>query len=600
MKISNYSLNYPALRTGQMDPFGFLTVCRELGVEGASIHVRNLPESGSEYLKRLRRAYLDAGLSVSMFSVTTNFGSPEDQHGSELDKAREAIRIATFLGAPILRVFAGSPPSEGERQLAFERAIRGVRRVCEEAASFGLPVGLQNHNHGALVRTGEEVVRFVRGVDHPNFTLILDTGQFAGSRGASGSVPEDLKDTDFMESIRLTASLASYVRVKFYRPRADGSEPWIDYPTVLDILRGVHYQGFIDIVYEPSRDPADPGDPAETAIPRVVAFLRRQLAAGQPQTAPLPSLKGQARYAGLQTGRYVEPVEVRSETAVAFLEGPAVSRSGSVYFTNIPARRILEWNPEGRRLSVFREQSNRANGLMFDRQGRLLACEGGGRVTRTQMGSGQITTLADQYEGRELGAPNDLDLDSQGRVYFTSRLANRDPQAGNVNSVYRIDAPGQIARVLHWPDIDMPNGIVVSPDDKILYLIDADGKAGRARRIRAYDLGRDGSATNERTLYDFYPGRSGDGMAIDAEGNLWVAAGLHRRRGSSETLDTHPGIHVISPEGKLVAFVQTPEDSITNCTFGGTDLRTLYITCGKFLLSVRTRIPGKPSYRPDA
>ena len=600
MKISNYSLNYPALRTGEMDPLGFLTVCHELGVEGASIHVRNLPESGSEYLKRLRRGYLDSGLSVSMFSVTTNFGSPEDQHGVELDKAREAIRIATFLGAPILRVFAGSPPSEGERQAAFERAIRGIRRVCEEAANVGLPVGLQNHNHGALVRTGEEVVRFIRGVDHPNFTLILDTGQFAGSRGASGSVPDELKDTDFMESIRLTASLASYVRVKFYRPRADGSEPWIDYAAVLDILRGVHYQGFLDIVYEPSRDPADPGDPAETAIPRIVTFLRRQLATGQSQPAPLPSLKGQLRYAGLQTGRYAEQVEVRSETAVAFLEGPAVSRSGSVYFTNIPARRILEWNPEERRLSVFREQSNRANGLMFDRQGRLLACEGGGRVTRTEMGSGEITTLADQYAGRELGAPNDLDLDSQGRVYFTSRLANQDPEVENVNSVYRIDGPGQVVRVLHWPNIDMPNGIVVSPDDKTLYLIDADGKAGRARRIRAYDLGADGSATHERTLYDFYPGRSGDGMAIDAQGNLWVAAGLHRRRGSSETLDTHPGIHVISPEGKLLAFVQTPEDSITNCSFGGPDLRTLYITCGKFLLSLRTRIAGKSSYRPEA
>ena len=88
-------------------------------------------------------------------------------------------------------------------------------------------------------------------------------------------------------------------------------------------------------------------------------------------------------------------------------------------------------------------------------------------------------------------------------------------------------------------------------------------------------------------------------MAIDAQGNLWVAAGLHRRRGSSETLDTHPGIHVISPEGKLLAFVQTPEDSITNCTFGGPDLRTLYITCGKFLFSLRTRIPGKSSYRPE-
>ena len=86
-------------------------------------------------------------------------------------------------------------------------------------------------------------------------------------------------------------------------------------------------------------------------------------------------------------------------------------------------------------------------------------------------------------------------------------------------------------------------------------------------------------------------------MRIDAEGNLYVAAGLRRPRGTSETLDTRPGIHVISPSGKLLDWVETPEDTITNCAFGGPDWRTLYIACGKLLLSVRTRIPGKPGYR---
>ncbi|MFP6886681.1 MAG: SMP-30/gluconolactonase/LRE family protein, partial [Opitutales bacterium] len=97
---------------------------------------------------------------------------------------------------------------------------------------------------------------------------------------------------------------------------------------------------------------------------------------------------------------------------------------------------------------------------------------------------------------------------------------------------------------------------------------------------------------------DFYPGRSGDGMCIDAEGNLYVAAGLHKTRKTSETLDTRPGIHVISPTGELLAFRETPEDTITNCTFGGKDLRTLYVTCGPFLLGIRTKVPGKASYLP--
>jgi gluconolactonase len=148
------------------------------------------------------------------------------------------------------------------------------------------------------------------------------------------------------------------------------------------------------------------------------------------------------------------------------------------------------------------------------------------------MASGKITVLADRHQGKPLGAPNDLDIDARGRVYFTSRLANRDPKTGNVNAVYRIDPDGALTRILALPAIDMPNGIVTSPDDTLLYLIDADGQENRARRIRVYDLKPDGTVTNERLLYDFYPGRSGDGMAVDAEGNLYVAAGLHRRRGT--------------------------------------------------------------------
>jgi gluconolactonase len=205
-----------------------------------------------------------------------------------------------------------------------------------------------------------------------------------------------------------------------------------------------------------------------------------------------------------------------------------------------------------------------------------------------------VEVLADSYRGFPIGAPNDLDIDAQGRVYFSSRLSNRDPKAGNVNAVYRTDPDGSLVRLLALPQIDMPNGLAISPDQKTFYLIDADGREQRARRIRAYDLSPEGTLANERLVYDFYPGRSGDGMSLDAEGNLYVAAGLHRTRGNSETLDTRPGIHVISPQGKLLAFLETPEDTITNFAFGGPGGRTLYITCGKQLLSVRTKIAGKP------
>ncbi len=308
-------------------------------------------------------------------------------------------------------------------------------------------------------------------------------------------------------------------------------------------------------------------------------------------------------YGGLRSERYLGPARVltRVDDREVFVEGPAVDRSGNVFFTNIPVSKILMWDPRQEALSVFREQSHEANGLLFDPEGRLLACEGASaRVTRTDMQTGEVEVLADGYEGKRLARPNDLSLDDAGHIYFTSRSEVEDPEGENPKGVYRIDSDGSVTRILEPDRVHMPNGIVTSPDSQTLYVIDAHPDADHHRDIRAYDLGADGTVSNDRVVIDFYPGRSGDGMCIDAEGNLYVAAGLHAARGTSETLDTRPGIHVISPDGTLLAYRETPEDTVTNCTFGGDDLRTLYVACGTLLLSIRTEIPGKPGYRPRA
>lgn len=277
IRISNYSLNYSRmLAQGKMTILDFLALCRKLGTDGASLHLQNMPETGTEYLKRVRRAYLDHGLSMAVFTVTTDFGRVPEAHAREHERAREAIRVAMFLGAPLLRVFAGSPPNEADRERAFARAAEAIRKVAEEAAQAGLPVGLQNHNHAALCRTGEECLRMLKMVNHPNLVFLLDSGQWAGSRGASAPARPELKGADYLESIRMTAPVARYVRVKFYNPRPDGSEPWIDYDQVFNILRGVHYQGFVDIVYEPGNAGEDIG----TAMPRIVGFLRGKLRQG--------------------------------------------------------------------------------------------------------------------------------------------------------------------------------------------------------------------------------------------------------------------------------------------------------------------------------
>lgn len=305
-------------------------------------------------------------------------------------------------------------------------------------------------------------------------------------------------------------------------------------------------------------------------------------------------------YAGLKSDDFFAgplKVEAKIVDRKVFTEGPALAPDGRIFFTNAAAAKILIWNPMSRDLSTFRENSGEANGLLFDHSGRLLACEGkSGRVSRTDLKTGEITVLVDHFNGHPLGAPNDLTIDAKGRIYFTSRLPIDDPKIHNVNSVYRIDPDGQVSRLLHEPDIHMPNGVEVSPDGDLLYLIESDGRQSRNRCIFEYRLHENGSIIGGnrggRRLIDFAPGRGGDGLCVDAEGNLYVAAGLHKTRGTSETLDTKPGIHVISPKGTLLAYLATPIDTLTNCTFGGEDRRTLYITCGDLLLSVRAQRSG--------
>jgi gluconolactonase len=291
--------------------------------------------------------------------------------------------------------------------------------------------------------------------------------------------------------------------------------------------------------------------------------------------------------------------DVEVATAVTLLEGPAADRDGNVYFTDLMTQRIMRFGADGV-LSVYRERSNVANGLVIDPEGRLIAAEGATsatarrnglalsgipRVTRTDLKTGKLEILADSYDGKPLSGPNDVTIDGRGRIYFTDF---------NGGAVYRIDAPGKLQRILADPEIQRPNGIQISPDDRTLYVIEANGAEGGARMIRAYDLLPDGTARNMRVLYDFYPGRSADGMSVDVQGNLYAAAGMHRTRNTAETLDTACGVYVISPAGKLLTFIPIPEDYITNTAFGGADMRTLYITAGKTLYKVRTEIAGLP------
>ena len=288
--------------------------------------------------------------------------------------------------------------------------------------------------------------------------------------------------------------------------------------------------------------------------------------------------------------RGAEP-EANVAAIVAFTEGPTADRAGNVYFTETTFNRIMKLAPDGK-LTVFRENSNAANGLVLDAQERLIACEGGDkkggrpRVTRTDLRTGQVEVLAAGFEGKPLNQPNDVTIDNSGRIYFT------DFPGPNPVGVYRIDTNGKVSRILVAPQIQKPNGIMISPGDETLYLVESNGAEGGARMIRAYDLQPGGTVTNMRVFHNFSPGRSADGLCIDVQGNLYAAAGLNRRRGTSETLDTKAGVHVFSAQGKLQRFIPIPEDTITNCAFGGKDRKTLYVTAGKTLFQIDNAISG--------
>ncbi len=307
------------------------------------------------------------------------------------------------------------------------------------------------------------------------------------------------------------------------------------------------------------------------------------------------------RSASLPSGIVEEGSTPEPAATIAFTEGPAAAADGTVYFSDIANNRIMRFDSSTAEVTVFRHPSGRANGLLFDPQGRLLACEGnewsdgdgGRRVTRIDPKTGQMEVLADRFDGARYNAPNDIAACTNDFIFFTDPCYHdRRQMQMEHESVYRIAPDGTVTRAISQPEIQRPNGIALGPDEKTLYLVDSCPVVGGNRKIWAFDLSDDGEVSNQRVVYDFAPGRGGDGMAVDRQGMLYIAAGISRPRGPHETNDVPPGIWVVTPQGELKGRIPISEDVLTNVTFGGDDLKTLYITAGKTLFSVRVNIPG--------
>ncbi|MFA6242089.1 MAG: SMP-30/gluconolactonase/LRE family protein [Candidatus Hydrogenedentales bacterium] len=257
------------------------------------------------------------------------------------------------------------------------------------------------------------------------------------------------------------------------------------------------------------------------------------------------------------------PVKLVAE-GFKFIEGPLWLPGNELIFSDIPANAICKIDK-----TVFRQPSGESNGLTLDGEGRLIACEGGNRrVTRTEK-DGSIVVLAETHEGKKLNSPNDVVVRADGVIFFTDPPYGVSPDKRELTfqAVFAVLKDGTVK--LAQDDFIKPNGIGLSPDGKTLYVADTEGN-----HIRAFDVAEDGSLSNNRVFCEL-PGP--DGMAIDTKGYVWCTA--------------QDGVRVLTPEGKLVHTVATPQVP-ANCAFGGPDLKTLYITARTGLYSVPVTTPG--------
>jgi sugar lactone lactonase YvrE len=263
-----------------------------------------------------------------------------------------------------------------------------------------------------------------------------------------------------------------------------------------------------------------------------------------------------------------------------FTEGPALAPDGSIYFSDIPNENIHIFHPASGETTLHRAETGKANGLMFTPAGALLACEGGERRLTRQEGGSNVTVLTDSFDAKIYNAPNDLDIDGRGGLYFTDPGYGRKPDEMplGVEGVYYATPdkdrtkPAKVIRIID--DLVRPNGVLVSNDKTTLYVID-----NGTGSLWAYPIQPDGTVAKGRQLCVFDPTKptGGDGLTSDQFGNLYIAAG---------------GIYVIDPEGNHLGTIKVPEGP-ANCVFGPRGSQTLYITARTSLYAVKLPADGR-------
>lgn len=261
---------------------------------------------------------------------------------------------------------------------------------------------------------------------------------------------------------------------------------------------------------------------------------------------------------------------VQAGNGYSFTEGPAESADGKVYFTDQPNDRIYVWDEE-EGISLWLEGALRSNGMFFDHDGRLFTCAD----LYNQLGyfdeNKRFHLIHEGFDDKLLNGPNDVWVAPSGGIYFTDPYYHRtwwDEGRGEeqeVRGVYHLSAEGKIARVID--DFKQPNGLVGTPDGKILYVADIND-----RKIWRYDIRPDGSLSNKT----FFAPHGSDGMTIDSNGNVYLTMGK---------------VWVYSPEGELIEEIDVPENP-SNICFGGRDKDVLFITARTSVYTLKAKVKG--------
>ena len=272
-------------------------------------------------------------------------------------------------------------------------------------------------------------------------------------------------------------------------------------------------------------------------------------------------------------------------------EGP-VWDGEQLLFTHIQASTILRLDVSTGAITPWRTGTNRTNGLAFDSAGRLFGCCAGGRSLlrfdgpSASGGTDALVTdtlVTDRVDGKRLNTPNDLAIDRKGRIWFSNPI-----NAGNWDKTEKTELPDQsVLRCDPQPDgsynttrvtfdTTMPNGVLLSQDQRTLYVAESSYAKGVPRELRAYPILDDGSLGTFATLFTWGEDARGahrgiDGMCLDRDGNIVATAGW-------EVAGAGPMIYVFSPSGRVLDTHPVPAIRPTNCAFGGPGLATLFVT----------------------